>query len=417
MKRRLGRIPWFLVTAVLIGLQGWVLTLPISDAIRFGLVGLLQVAKLPGTAGRLHDLGRPWDDALWALVPVANAMLFFQCLGGSPSEADRERALAKWEGQLLALVALWRALPLLARTAGVGLPLLVAYAVISGVVGRWVVWQLATLEAMSADAQDSLATGLWAALAFVGLYSLIQLTKTRTASRVSWIPSLFFVPLLIVALVVTFVEQSKLGMGLALMVFLQQAWAIWWLTFGGAATAVGWVRAADEVASGRELSAGDVFAEVGRRTLEVSGPHGARVQGVAIGMQVLVPGILYWLQLAFTDMIAVLHPEKAALGESGKLTYGMRTRLFKVFLATSVVGLGGSAGIAVAMGQPMADAGMSLLGLSDPREPTMQQVICQELWFGLQAWWVTVALLLLYRDRLARQASRAAAALPSAVPG
>ncbi|MBA2321156.1 MAG: hypothetical protein H0V89_08370, partial [Deltaproteobacteria bacterium] len=352
MTRRLGPLSWLVADGLLLAAQAAVVTSALSDPMKVALVAVLQIAKIPATLARLRDLGRPSDDALWTVVPIANALMFFICLQRTPSEPLRARAMATWEGQLSALGALGAAVPLMARTAAVGLPLALAFAVIGGLVGRWVVWQLGTIENMDPAARDTLTTTLWGILAFLGLYTGIQLTKTATASRLSWLPSLFFAPLLIVALVVTFVEQAKLGMGLALMVFLQQAWTMWWMSFGGAATAIGWVRSADHVAAGRDLPTGDVYAEVARRTLEVAGPHGARVQGVAIGMQVVVPGILYWLQLAFTDMIAVLDPEKGALSGSGKLTYGMRGRLFKLLLATSVVGLGGSALIAVSMGTP-----------------------------------------------------------------
>jgi hypothetical protein len=414
MTRRLGPLPWLGSIGALVAIQLWILTMPWPDPAKFGAVAVLQLVKVPLTVSRLRDLGRPPDDAVWGIVPVANLLLFWICLRRSPGQAQRDRALASWEGQLSALGALGRAIPLLGRTAAVGAPLVLGYAAISGVVGQWVVRQLAVIEAMEPGSRDTLTTSLWGLLAFIGLYTGIQITKRATASRASWLPSLFFAPVLVVALVVTFVEQAKLGMGLALMVFLQQAWALCWMTFGGAATAIGWVRAADEVEAGRTLSPGDIFAEVGRRTIEIAAPHGARVQGVFIGMQVLVPGILYWLQLAYTDMLAVLDPEKPALGGSGKLTFGMRGRLFKVFLVTSIVGLGGSALIGIALGQPAADAGMALLGLADPREPSMAQVMTQEIWFGLQAWWVTVALLLLYRERIARLAQRSAAA---AAPG
>ena len=60
------------------------------------------------------------------------------------------RSRASWEGQLTALGALGAALPLMARTAAVGLPLALVYAVVQSFVGRWVVNQLSTLEAMDA---------------------------------------------------------------------------------------------------------------------------------------------------------------------------------------------------------------------------------------------------------------------------
>ncbi|MEZ4238659.1 MAG: hypothetical protein R3F59_21405 [Myxococcota bacterium] len=56
-------------------------------------------------------------------------------------------------------------------------------------------------------------------------------------------------------------------------------------------------------------------------------------------MQLLLPGIFYALQLAFTDMIAVLDPERAALSRSGGLTAGMRGRLFRMMAGWWILGM------------------------------------------------------------------------------
>jgi hypothetical protein len=411
LQRRIGIGAYLLIDGLLVVLQVAVLASALPDPAKAVLAILIQIVKVVPTVWRLDDLGRSPDDALWTLIPVANVVLFFLCTQGTPTDPRREKLRSTWAGQLSAFAALGRAIPLMARTAAVGLPIAAVYAVISAIVGRWVVWQLGTLESMSADAHASLQTALWAFCAFLALYTVVQLTKLGSASRLSWVPSLLLAPTAIVALIVTFIDQSKLGMGLAFMVFLQQAWSLLWMTFGGAATAIGWIRTADAALDGKSVPAGQVFEEIGRRTIEVSAPHGTRVQAIAIGMQVLIPGVFYWLQLAFTDMIAVLHPEEAALSGSGRLTWGMRGRLFKVMLFSSLVGLGIAGGIALAMGQAPADAAMALLGLADPREPTNAQYIAQESWFALESWWQALALLLLYRERLARRAQREAAAM------
>ncbi len=400
--------PYLGIDLALCALQVGVLTLALPDGAKAGLILGIQILKLPATLWRLKDLGRSPDDALWALLPVANLGLFYICLRGTPTGLKRMRSRASWEGQLTALGALGAALPLMARTAAVGLPLALLYAAIQGFVGRWVVNQLSALEAMDRASLATLSTTLTSVVAFLSVYGVIQLSKSATASRTSWVPVLFLAPTLIVALVVRFIDQSKMGMGLAFMVFLMQAWSLLWASFGGAAVMIGWLRTADAMAEGKRADAGEVVSEMTRRTLEVAGPHGTRVQAVAIGMQVVIPGIFYWLQLAFTDMIAVLHPEEPALSGSGRLTWGMRGRLFKLFLVSALVGMAGAFAIGVLMGQSNENAGMALLGLSDPREPTMAQILAQEAWFAVQAWWQTVALLLLYRERRERRARREA---------
>ncbi len=400
--------PYLGVDLALCALQAGVLTLALPDGAKAALILGIQLLKLPATLWRLKDLGRSPDDALWALLPVANVALFYICLRGTPSGLKRMRARASWEGQLTAIGALGAAVPLMARTAAVGLPLALGYAVVQSFVGRWVVNQLSALEAMDRASLATLSTTLTGIAAFLAVYGAIQLSKSATASRVSWLPVLFLAPTIIVALVVRFIDQSKMGMGLAFMVFLMQAWSLVWASFGGAAAVIGWLRSADAVAEGGRASFGQVLDEIRRRTLEVAGPHGTRVQAVAIGMQVVIPGIFYWLQLAFTDMIAVLHPDEPALAGSGRLTWGMRGRLFKLFLVSAIVGMAGAYAIGVVMGQSSESAGMALLGLADPREPTMGQILAQEAWFAVQAWWQTVALLLLYRERRERRARREA---------
>jgi hypothetical protein len=82
-----------------------------------------------------------------------------------------------------------------------------------------------------------------------------------------------------------------------------------------------------------------VLQQARSRWIEVAGPHGARVQAVSVGMQLVLPGIFYALQLAFTDMIAVLHPERPALRRSGQLTTGMRGRLFRMMFGWWLAGM------------------------------------------------------------------------------
>lgn len=406
--RRIGVAPYLAIDLLLCAVQVGILSLALSDGAKAGLVFGVQLLKIPATLWRLKDLGRSPDDALWALLPVANLALFSICLRATPSGIKRMRARASWEGQLTAIGALAAALPLMARTAGVGVPLSLAYAAVSGGVGRWVVNQLAVLEGMAPASLATLSTSLTWTAGFLVVYALIQLSKSATASRASWVPVLFLAPTIIVALVVRFIDQSKMGMGLAFMVFLMQAWGLLWASFGGAALVIGWLRSADRSADGGRAGLGEVLDEIRRRTFEVAGPHGTRVQAVAIGMQVVIPGIFYWLQLAFTDMLAVLHPDEPALAGSGRLTWGMRGRLFKLFLVSSLVGMAGAFAIGVLMGQSNENAGMALLGLSDPREPTMAQIFAQETWFVVQSWWQTLALLLLYRERRERRARREA---------
>ena len=61
-------------------------------------------------------------------------------------------------------------------------------------------------------------------------------------------------------------------------------------------------------------------------------PHLAAQLSIQIGMLVLLPGILFFLQFAFVDAVASLEKEKWPLARSKKLTRGRRRTLFLLLL-------------------------------------------------------------------------------------
>lgn len=66
-------------------------------------------------------------------------------------------------------------------------------------------------------------------------------------------------------------------------------------------------------------------------------PHLAAQLSIGIGMAIILPGILFFLQYAFVDSIAALEKEKWPLSRSKKLTRGRRRTLFLLVLPYVVI--------------------------------------------------------------------------------
>jgi len=424
MDRRIGRGAFFGIWAILFVAQLATLAnmsssaedagLPLPVAIAV-LVGL-QLLKFPITAWRLNDIGRPISDSFFfVLVPVANIIgLLRYMTEASPSKARWERRRRGWGDQMGPLEALMRALPLVAKTAGVGVPVVVVYGVIMAAVGDAMLDFAADAAHMDPTTRANLSQALLAVAMLLALYTGVQFMKRAKASRLSWFPSLFLVPVLLVGLSLYFFDAGmESNLQLILLTFIYMGWQLLWMSIGGAALVVAVTLAAERARTGKPIDAGSIFAQLGPRTLDVAGPHGTRVQAVTIGMQVIIPGIFYLLQLAFADSIAVLRPEAAALKESSQLTWGMRQRIFKLILAMTIVTMGLHFGLTSAIDG--VDKAMAYF--IDPREMSFGTFAMGEIIWAVYAWVLQVALLLMYHDRVRyleerraeRKAKRAAA--------
>ncbi len=318
-----------------------------------------------------------------------------------PRDEQQLRAiLATRTGPLQALGA---GASLAGRTLAVGLPLSLAYGLVSGLGGAVVVG-LATATATAEAPTIELGAQIAGALAaFCTLYALVQFPKREKASRSSWWPALFAVPLWVVcaALAVVMSGQAR-QMGPVVAQLLIMAWSLVWSSFGGAAVATGWVLAGKAALDGRSFGLSEALDAVRVRTLDVAGAHGAKVHAVTIGMQVLLPGILYALQYAFVDMVAVLDPEKASLRRSGQLTSGMRGRIFRLLLAYTLFGQVVSFGLFAAVTgatdtEKLVEAGWAFL--MDPTAMGEAVQVTVEILWALLTWVCTLALLVLYVER------------------
>lgn len=349
MDRRMSRGPFFGILAALLLAQVFLVVNTTGLGAReasalptvLGVVGvlLLQLLKLPITAWRLNDIGRPASDALFfVLLPIGNIVgLGRYMVENTPTEKQWAWRRRAWASQLGPVEALGQALGLAAKTAHVVLPVVLLYGIVMAVVGSWALGWLDWASEAGAETRTWVGQALTVVVVLLGVYSIVQAVKRRKASRMSWLPSLFLGPLVLLTLCFTLFEQGvEANMQILLLQGVYVAWQMLWMSFGGAAVVVASTLAAEKIRKGEPLQAGAVLGQVGPRTLDVAGPHGAKIQAVTIGLQILIPGIFYMLALAFVDTISVLKPKAAALSESMTLTWGMRARLFKLLLAVGV---------------------------------------------------------------------------------
>ncbi len=300
-----------------------------------------------------------------------------------PTPEELRAILNRRTGPLEALVGGVR---LAGRTAAVGVPFVLLFAGVSAGVG-WLVIDaaraLVTMEPAMAELGMQVSAGI---AAFLGLFGIIQFSKRERASRASWWPVLLFVPAALIA--ISFAVS-----------YSGQARQLGALIAGLPLTA--WNRAGHAATRDQSVSLGEVIGELQTRSVEVAGPHGARIQAVAVGMQVIVPGIFYMLQLAFADMVAVLEPDKPALRRSGQLTFGMRGRLFRMILLWFVLVQGLSLGLTLGI-EGIGDEGVAgriTQLIMDPAGFSFASLVAQEIVWALGNWLLTLALLVLYLER------------------
>ena len=416
--RRFGVGPFLGIWLVLVGLQGAMIASGLPKAAIVACLVLLQLAKIWPTALRLNDVGRrPSEALILVLIPLANAYGFVNfCLGATPAPGIREARRSKWIDLMDWSEALFGGAKLAIRTAAVGLPLSVLLGVTWAVGGRYA---LQGMEWCSRAGPDTVALAgqvLGGASGFLFLYTVVQYTKRHTATRASWFPSLFLLPMIMVVGALT-MHSNGMGreMGPVMMMLFQQAWYLLWSCTAGSAVAVGWVLSGEAARKGESISPSELVKQIAARTLDVAAAHGGVKHAVTVGIQVLIPGVYYAIQFAFVDMVAVLDPERPALKRSAELTWGHRARIFRLLLIWFVITVALVYGIGFAL-EPMADMQASMF---DPRVIDVPTVILQDLASVLTTWVLTLALLLMYNERIEREVAKKAkkaAALAEPLP-
>jgi hypothetical protein len=402
MTRRLKLGPWLLIWAVLSVAQGYVLTATIDTAMGVGIaVALaLQLAKVPITAWRLYDLGRAPDDAVLGLVPIANIGLFFQILGGTPKEEIRQKRLAQWEGEITSLQAFGKAFSLLIG----GLPIFAAFIVPAAMLsaGFYVFCEsfLVWADTAPAESVESARQTLFGAAGLLVLWGLFQLPKRHRASRMSWIPSLFAIPAAMLGLALQLHGSKDLGPFVVSAPY--EALDLIWQVLFGSLLAIVWLTVGDALLRGEKPSFDQVSRNLRARWADVIAVHGGAATAVWVGLQVVIPGIHYLLVYAFTDHAVLFEPEKPAYQRSGRLTFGIRRRIFKAMYLSFLVYVIPAFGLELALLGPEK----FFASLMDPRGiPWTTAVVGQVLWLLMVAL-SKLTLLVMYRERVELEAKR-----------
>ena len=315
------------------------------------------------------------------------------------SDLELEAVLARRTGPM---EALGRGARLAVRSAAIGLPATVVFGVVSGVGSQALIGLADGMRATERPIIQLWAQGFFALTVFLVIYAILQFTKRDRVSRASWWPALFAVPAALVMGAFSLEFQGTARQVPIVPTFLLMAWWLAYGSIGGAAVAIAWLRAGNAAMKGQRADAGAIVSEIGRRTIEVSGPHGAKVHAVTIGMQIILPGIFYALQLAFADMIAVLDPTRPALRRSGQLTFGMRGRLFRmlfVWWIVSTVLAMVAGGVYDGVLEPVAMLEKWGELLLDPSAISPAAGVVSEVVWSLTTWVLTLALLVLYEER------------------
>lgn len=342
--KRLGLVPWLVAGAVLTAVQigalayaapvgGVVLTLAVVGAL------LLQLLKTYLSVLRLSDLGLDPSRAALTALPPLNLFLLGALSARTPSEAERDKRRARWSraGSLGGAVGKGMGLIVQAWPVVLGAALcqgLVAWSLEASVPGT-----LAQL--VEGELSDRLVwfQGALAVFGALGLYLIVQLFKVKTASRVSWLPTLFVLPVGLFALALWPPLIQTIGVAPVVAVGYGAASFLSWLVLGGLVQPL-WIHLTDDglrhqgsVAVGRAVSS---WRSVWAESAVV---YGAMTTVVFLGLQALyIPGLIFAVALAFAVQAGTLERAERPFRISRQLAriYGFRVVLV---LGLGAVGL------------------------------------------------------------------------------
>lgn len=372
------------------GLEAWLPAL--------GVVAVLQLLKIPGTRARLLDLGRPADEALSAVVPVLNVVLFVQLLSGTPSEELRARRIRSWSTQVGAFGAYRRALPWLLGSASVALPV----TLLAGTLGA--LGAEAYLELLRGNMEGGGLSRLGdIGLALLGLglvWTVLQLPKRARATRRSWAGTLLIAPGLALTLAARAAPMAAQGGGGIVLALVVMSWELLVTGVVGGLCAAVWVVAARRVQAGEPLSG--VLGEAWGHAADVVVVWAGRNQLVLLGGQVIVPGVWFGVSYALADLAAIVEPERPSFARSVELVRGIRGKIFRMlvlwFVGTSCITLGLAS---VELGPAELTA-----MLVDPDVLSTPVVVARQVVTVLGSWWCALAMLAVYDERRALWALR-----------
>ncbi len=366
---RLKMFPWFALWAVVTAVQLYfaVALLPPasaegdSAAVAFSASVLVllafQLVKVPLSMPRLNDLGRPTDDAFLGLVPLVNLGLWAQLFGATPSEAKRDKLREQWIHETSALAAAKHGAQVLFKALPALVPLLIvctAVLAVGDVASNWFLDSF--LENTSNEALDSAVFFIKVLLVGCVGICVLLLPNMNGARRTHWLPGLLILPLLMFWGTIAMRDMAEMKAALVSLPF--QAIDLVISVFFGSLVAIVWMTFADRASSGRSLgfdSWNEVFENVRKRAGDVIAVNGGATLAIAIGMQVVIPGIHYMLVYAFANFQVFKYPDARAFKESSKYTSGIRRRLFLTMLIPTLVYAVFSATLVV-IGTPLSNA-------------------------------------------------------------
>lgn len=325
----LGRVPFLLTWAALF--VGQVMAFvhyakgEMEVSVTVGLVLALQVLKMVPTAWRLKALGMPQDDAVLVMVPFANiGLMVNRMLRPTPSQELWKGRREKWAYQETAIGACARSFVGLNITQVL---VLVMGAVIVGVIGAYgadkALDLLPWIQKNSGSDLDGIRQASVIAVGVLVFYTLLQIIKRKKASRASWIPSLFLLP--VVLLATLFSAGATLGP--AALMLATTAWDISFEFVAGSLL----VLLVVSFSEGAHQKEDELFSSSKRSVLDVVAVHGGTQLAIWAGLQVVIPGIYYAIRYAFAAFVTILEPGERAFERSSRLSRSIGRRIFKVY--------------------------------------------------------------------------------------
>lgn len=237
-----------------------------------------------------------------------------------------------------AVEALQQGLALAQTTAGTSLGVAIGLGTVSGL-GVWITDQFGQeVITWSGETLNTIFLGMVSLTVFLTFYAVLQFAKRETASLESWLPALFALPTALASIAFYFAQSGGTANGMPVtQVLLINAFSIVFGVVVVAPALVLWLRAGQAAHEGKEHDLGETLVAMQTDSRRVMVVRGAKLQAILVGIQVLLPGIFYALQLAFAEMIVVLRPQQSALRRSGQLTWGMRGRIFRLLALVMVL--------------------------------------------------------------------------------
>ncbi len=295
----------------------------------------------------------------------------------------------------------WRRGALLAlRSAAVGLPVTLLFNLFGLLGVEFVIGLLKDARSYDPANIALVWQGCSVVALFLVLYLVVQIGKRREATAASWFPTLFLAPAVFFGGAWYFVSLSGTGpVGPGPMIFLVFAFNLLYQSVFGAVCAIGVIRAGHAAHEGTPVPVGAVLSEMATRAVPVAVAHGAYIHFYLIGMQILLPGIFAQVQLALTDMVAVLEPKAGALARSRKLTAPVRGRVFRLYFIGAILWIVVQTAIVI----PIEGQQAFFSSFIDPSVPSLKLRILTGLVVGVVLWVEQLAYLEFYYDRVERE--------------